>query len=378
MIYLIAHSTGLLKQNGLKMYRYLLLICLFNISCMDTSQPGNKSSNEKSFKPPTPPPEPSPVSKIVSISVGRESACGIDDKNRVICWKHPARYNSSSRSYAIDYPAKNNSDLIGQQFTALSATEKTVCALKNDGKVLCFSPTDSSEKKISDLSSMGLFNEVVMTENGYFCALDQSSRLSCHLIKSDSHGIDDIKSPDEILSFSLGGLISSSSGTVKAYTQGICWINSAHVLACSEIADSSEPAPVKQEGLSLTRSATFVAQKLAVILPDKKTIKIFGRKRQITKQNVSAFNFDKIYLDLAVGISDVCTIAPSTHEVSCQDVSAIQQIPEKTMLDLANERLKKVSHGFAFLCGLRTDETIFCWQEKDSPQGIPKDIKAEP
>jgi alpha-tubulin suppressor-like RCC1 family protein len=108
---------------------------------------GNKNNNGTvdDGQGPIEPGKPVSLAKVVSVSLGIYHACAVDDKNHVACWNHPQKFIPSSLgskkgSFEIDYPSKTNADLAGQKFSYIASLEKNVCAVRADGKVICFFP----------------------------------------------------------------------------------------------------------------------------------------------------------------------------------------------------------------------------------------------
>lgn len=368
------------------MLRYfLVLLSLFMFGCTGTDDPSaHGEGDDTSTGSPEEPEKPVALTKVVSVSLSAVDACAVDEQHHVACWRHPKNFVPSSPGstrghYEMAYPKKDNSELAGQRFTALSASEEVVCAVNTESKVICFIPNDPSEKKPTDLAAMGQFSSVVLGGNGYFCALDQSGSLSCHQINFEGvplvlgkNILDDFTSPDEITSLSLGQVKIGP----KTYTRGVCWTTSAKLLACAEVADWDMPPPAKQEAVAFGSSSSLFGTSFATISPDKKSMKLFSSKRKLTITDVDEFKFDKRYSDIALSVSTACGILKSTNKISCQQQRS-PDAPKKSNEDLRNELLIKVSVGYVFICGLRTDHTAFCWQGQDYQPGIPKNIQGE-
>ncbi len=357
-----------------------LIFVLFLCSCNqkntgDGGRPGDEG--------PVEPGKPVPLAKVVSVSLGTSHACAVDDQNHVACWAHPQKFIPSSPgstrgSYEVDYPQKTNADVAGKQFTAFAAFDNIVCALRHDGKVLCFIPTDPSEKKQPDLATMGPFTQVVVTGNGRFCALDPTGGMSCHIINfggvTRTVGltyIDDYTSLDEITSFSVGTIQEGAS-----YGAGVCWITDKGSLACAWARNSPTAPPLKEEAYSITGSSTLFFQYLAMVSLDKKTLKVFGPDRQITIKEMDPLKLDQHYKDLALAFSGVCTILTPSNEISCQREKDWKN-PKRSNEDLKSEQVTKVSVGHNLMCGLRPDKTAFCWQPEGYQPEVPKNIRAD-
>lgn len=221
--------------------------------------------------------EASKLEKMVLVSMGQYLACAINTTNRLTCWAHPI--SSNPMSY---YPKKTNAELMGLEFTSFATSQDKVCAVKKDGKVLCFIPNDPSKKTAAELAAMGSYQEVLLMDNGHVCLLNRSGSMSCHVTNfagSTSQYVNQHISPSEIISFSLGGLKTGST-----YTSGICYIASNNVVNCQKLALSPLSSPVSNLKASSLKFSPSFTREIAILSPNKKDLTFLAHQGKYSQQ----------------------------------------------------------------------------------------------
>ena len=112
-----------------------------------------------------PEPDPEPVAipevPLVTMSLGDEHACGLDNEQNAWCW--------GSNAYGRSTPPA------GEKFTAVSAGKEHTCALRIDGSITCWGKDDRGQASPPEGSGY-----VAISSGGWFsCAINSRALAVC-------------------------------------------------------------------------------------------------------------------------------------------------------------------------------------------------------
>lgn len=337
---------------------FLSLFFLCMVGCNPNNQYGMGGRLAEHERAPLEPNKPVDLAKVTAVFAGVSHACALDEQNKVACWRHPTKFVPMDSEE--DYPKKSNTDLVGHKFIDIAGSGSAICALRDDAKVLCFIPNDSSVKLSSDLNGLGRFTKIAVNYKGYFCAIDTNNLLTCHKL--------DLVGREKKYYYAVTEEVTE----LVLNEEFGCWITKSNILHCEPIANWPENSPPKEEASKL--AGNFEDFSIATLSLDRKSIKFFGRNRKIVSNDVEELDLTQGFSDISVSL-DFCGILASTNEVKCQH--RIGELAKKTNDDLQQEKFNQISVGHSSICGLRKDKTSLCWKAKDYQPGVPKNIMAE-
>ena len=319
------------------------------------------------------------LNDITQVSAGREHTCALQNNGDVVCWGAGSYGNLGNNATSTSVRPKkvvagqSGSGLL-KNIQQISAGGFHTCALKNDGSVFCWgygadgqlgigsTVSHTTPRKVKGVDGTGFLTDIAQISVGsrHTCALKNNGRVLCWgygYSGQIGNGLTSLKkkTPVEVLEpvgndgllknisqISLGG----SSCALRNDGQVLCWGKGDDgQLGSGAIGNSTRPVVVVANGQSQGGSPLTNITQLSV-----------------RHQHTCA-------LDSSGQVH--CWGTGGAKRLGQIDDVTSESTPQRVKTDVANVYLSDVEQvgvGFGHSCALKIDGSLVCWGERGSGQ----------